>query len=123
MVCSAAWTLLNRGSKYWQENWETKVELNEKKVTGPLFGPRGAQIRSSCKSPDPEPRPSSCTPRVVGVVYAAVSPAAQAVSGNRSEPGWDFWGAPSGDGSFVSLFELRERLRADQKESTSRHRR
>ena len=25
MVCSCAWTLVNRGSKYWQESWETKV--------------------------------------------------------------------------------------------------
>ena len=30
------------------------------------------------------------------------------------DPGWEFWGAPSGDGGFVSLFDLRERLRADQ---------
>ena len=37
MVCSAAWTLVNRGSKYWQENWETKVEEIEERVTGPLF--------------------------------------------------------------------------------------
>jgi hypothetical protein len=37
MVCSAAWTLLNRGSKYWQENWETKVERYELPVTGPMF--------------------------------------------------------------------------------------
>lgn len=50
---------------------------------------------------------------LAGVVYAAVSPAAQAVSGNKAEAGWDFWGAPSGDGHLVSLFDLRERLRAD----------
>ncbi|OQW37784.1 MAG: hypothetical protein A4E19_12225 [Nitrospira sp. SG-bin1] len=37
MVCSLAWTLLNRGSKYWQENWETKVERLEPEVTGKLF--------------------------------------------------------------------------------------
>ncbi len=51
---------------------------------------------------------------VEGTRYAAVSTAAQAVSGNQSEPGWEFWGAPSGDGSFVSLFALRDRLRADR---------
>jgi hypothetical protein len=51
---------------------------------------------------------------VQGTRYAAVSTAAQAVSGNQSEPGWEFWGAPSGDGSFVSLFALRDRLRADR---------
>ena len=22
LVCSVAWTLANRGSKYWQENWQ-----------------------------------------------------------------------------------------------------
>jgi len=32
LVCSVAWTLLNRGSKYWQEAWEQKVERTEKKV-------------------------------------------------------------------------------------------
>lgn len=37
MVCSCAWTLVNRGSKYWQENWETKVEHNEMPVVGALF--------------------------------------------------------------------------------------
>lgn len=37
MVCSAAWSLVNRGSKYWQENWEQKVEKIEQGVTGPLF--------------------------------------------------------------------------------------
>lgn len=37
LVCSTAWTLLNRGSKYWQENWETKVERYESDVTGPVF--------------------------------------------------------------------------------------
>jgi hypothetical protein len=53
-----------------------------------------------------------------GSLFAAVSPAAQAVSGNQSEPGWEFWGAPSGDGRLVSLFELRDRLRADVANTT-----
>jgi hypothetical protein len=34
LVCSFAWTLVNRGSKYWQEAWETKVERFEFPVTG-----------------------------------------------------------------------------------------
>ncbi len=46
-------------------------------------------------------------------VFAAVSPAAMAVSGNKSEPGWDFWGAPSGEGGYVPLSTLRDRLRED----------
>lgn len=56
---------------------------------------------------------------VNGDRFAAVSAAAQAVSGNQSEPGWEFWAAPSGDGSFVSLFVLRDRLRAGHSKPTS----
>src|SRR5580693_1418074 len=26
LVCAVIWTLVNRGSKYWQEIWEKKVE-------------------------------------------------------------------------------------------------
>jgi hypothetical protein len=37
MVCSFAWALLNRGSRYWQESWEKKVESAESAVTGRLF--------------------------------------------------------------------------------------
>jgi len=38
LICSFAWTLQNRGSKYWQEAWEQKVETVEKDVLGaPLF--------------------------------------------------------------------------------------
>jgi len=46
-------------------------------------------------------------------VFTAVSPAAMAVSGNKAEAGWEFWGAPSGEGGYVPLFTLRERLRED----------
>jgi hypothetical protein len=51
---------------------------------------------------------------VAGTTYASVSGAAQAVSGNQSEPGWEFWGAPSGDGAYVPLIDLRARLREGQ---------
>jgi hypothetical protein len=34
MVCSFAWTLLNRGSKFWQESWEAKVEREESSAVG-----------------------------------------------------------------------------------------
>ncbi|MEX1138489.1 MAG: hypothetical protein WEF53_03990 [Bacteroidota bacterium] len=37
LVCSFSWTLVNRGSKYWQENWESQVDKDEDAVTGPLF--------------------------------------------------------------------------------------
>lgn len=32
-----AWFQVNRGSKYWQENWENHVDMLEDKVTGPLY--------------------------------------------------------------------------------------
>jgi hypothetical protein len=48
---------------------------------------------------------------VDGVRYEHLSPAAIAVSGKQSEPGWDFWGAPSGEGGHVPLARLRQRLR------------
>jgi hypothetical protein len=35
LVCSVAWTLVNRGSKYWQENWEQKVNRATMSSTGP----------------------------------------------------------------------------------------
>jgi len=37
LVCSAAWTLVNRGSKYWYENWEQKVEREEVGILGEEF--------------------------------------------------------------------------------------
>jgi hypothetical protein len=39
-VCSFAWTLVNRGSKRWQENWEILVFEIENEVTGSLFKER-----------------------------------------------------------------------------------
>lgn len=39
IIASLAWTLQNRGSKYWQEAWEAKVERLEMEVLGlRLFG-------------------------------------------------------------------------------------
>jgi hypothetical protein len=34
LLCSVAWTLQNRGSKYWQEAWEQKVQAVETEVPG-----------------------------------------------------------------------------------------
>jgi len=36
-VLSAGWYLVNRGSKYWQENWERHVDVLEDLVMGPLY--------------------------------------------------------------------------------------
>jgi hypothetical protein len=58
-VCSVAWTMQNRGSKYWQEAWEQKVHVVEDDVLGaalfsnrePLLekGPWGAREFSVSK--------------------------------------------------------------------------
>lgn len=37
LIFSLAWYLSNRGSKYWQENWEYHVDMLEDQVTGPLY--------------------------------------------------------------------------------------
>ena len=37
LVFSFAWYCVNRGSKYWQENWENHVDLLETNVIGPLY--------------------------------------------------------------------------------------
>jgi hypothetical protein len=60
--------------------------------------------------------------RVGEQVFAAVSPAAMAVSGHKSEPGWAFWGAPSGEGGYVPLAALRDRLREDGTKVATRNR-
>ena len=38
LLFSIGWYLVNRGSKYWQKNWETHVDLLENEQIGPLFG-------------------------------------------------------------------------------------
>ncbi len=37
LVFTFAWYLANRGSKYWQENWENHLALLEDNITGPLY--------------------------------------------------------------------------------------
>ena len=32
-----AWVLVNRGSKFWQENWENHVDMLEDETVGPLY--------------------------------------------------------------------------------------
>lgn len=36
-VFSFAWLCVNKGSKFWQENWEKHVDILEDKITGPLY--------------------------------------------------------------------------------------
>lgn len=37
ILFSFAWLCVNRGSKYWQENWEHHVDLLENPIQGPLY--------------------------------------------------------------------------------------
>lgn len=37
LVCAVAWSLVNKGSKYWQENWEQYVDALGEDIVGPLF--------------------------------------------------------------------------------------
>lgn len=37
LIFSWAWFLVNRGSKYWQENWENHVDMLENQIIGPLY--------------------------------------------------------------------------------------
>jgi len=37
IVVSFAWMLVNRGSKFWQQNWEAHVDLLEDKVIGQVY--------------------------------------------------------------------------------------
>lgn len=37
LLFSVAWYLVNRGSKFWQDNWERHVDLLEDQVVGPLY--------------------------------------------------------------------------------------
>ncbi|MES9814043.1 MAG: hypothetical protein ABW161_14775 [Candidatus Thiodiazotropha sp.] len=36
-VFSFGWVCVNRGSKFWQENWEKHVDVLEDSITGPLY--------------------------------------------------------------------------------------
>src|SRR5229473_56471 len=47
VVCSFAWTLQNRGGKYWQEAWEQKVKSVEiDALAAPLFSNREPLIHT-----------------------------------------------------------------------------
>jgi hypothetical protein len=37
LVFTFGWYVVNRGSKFWQENWEKHMDLMEDKVIGPLY--------------------------------------------------------------------------------------
>lgn len=49
---SAAWHMVNKGSKFWQKNWEKHVSLLEKSEIGPLYDvfsdPKGTMCERWC---------------------------------------------------------------------------
>ena len=52
VVLSFGWFLANKGSKFWQENWESVVEQIEDKVTGPLYKTEVSRCQSGKKLRD-----------------------------------------------------------------------
>lgn len=44
---SLAWTLVNKGSKFWQKNWEAHIDALEDNVTGKLYE---TYLNINCKS-------------------------------------------------------------------------
>jgi len=58
IIFSLAWFLANRGSKYWQENWENHVDMLEDGITGPLYKtilhrPEGKILSRAIEGPAP----------------------------------------------------------------------
>lgn len=49
LVCSVAWSVGNRGSKYWQEYWEQKVSFLQHYTTGNIFYDREPRKESIWK--------------------------------------------------------------------------
>jgi hypothetical protein len=48
-VCSVVWTLANRGSKFWYEDWERHLKSAEVEVTGSLYGSPGKDVKNNEK--------------------------------------------------------------------------
>jgi len=58
LIFSLAWFLTNRGSKYWQENWENHVDMLEDEIIGPLYKtilhrPKSERFLSRIEGPAP----------------------------------------------------------------------
>jgi hypothetical protein len=89
--------------KFYKESVKDLIDAGLLKVGTMLAPLRKGLIQAALVLPDG-------SLKIGEKVFAAVSPAAMAVSGNKSEPGWDFWGAPSGEGGYVPLSRLRDRV-------------
>jgi hypothetical protein len=51
VVCSAAWVLVNRGSKFWQDSWEKNVgSLEQLELGGPYFTKARSDVVTSLES-------------------------------------------------------------------------
>ena len=51
LIFSLSWFLVNKGSKYWQENWEMHVDLLEDTSIGPLY-------KTTCHNPYQSGKPT-----------------------------------------------------------------
>lgn len=73
VVFSFAWFCVNRGSKYWQENWEKHVDVLEDNVIGPLYKVVLSRNKTlSCKD--------KCIDGITGPVPLSVSKINQLIS-------------------------------------------
>lgn len=73
VVFSFAWFCVNRGSKYWQENWEKHVDVLEDTVIGPLYKVVLSRNKTlSCKD--------KCIDFITGPVPLSVSKINQMIS-------------------------------------------
>lgn len=59
LVFSFAWFLVNKASKFWQENWEKHLDLNEDDVIGPLYKVTISKVTYSSFFPPTNPYAAS----------------------------------------------------------------
>ena len=52
---SLSWSLVNRGSKFWQKNWETHVDKLEDDIMGPLYKLMLSEDNCKCNPIKPHP--------------------------------------------------------------------
>lgn len=76
IVFSLAWYFVNRGSKFWQENWEKHVDMLEDGINGPLYKTIMKKEKISWLKPwHPYPFSVSKINQILSVFYcAAVHP-------------------------------------------------
>jgi hypothetical protein len=69
LVFSYAWFLVNRGSKFWQENWERHVDVLETEVLGPLY--RTVSVSQECIDGNPLTSPGQYSVSKINQILSA----------------------------------------------------